>query len=91
MTREWELFSSTPDLQSEGQGVLETLSSIKTLEQEASDGFQVGEHSEAQGGWCTPTPHGLLLSIFVDFALCISLSGCSYVSFVRIQNLMLSL
>ena len=53
--------------------MLETLSSIKTLEQAASDGFQVGEHSEAQGGWCTPTPHGLLLRIFVDFALCISI------------------
>ena len=48
--------------------MLEILSSIKTLEQEASD-----EHSEVQGGWCTPTPHGLLLRIFVDFALCISI------------------
>ena len=71
--------------------MLETLNSIKTLEKEVSDGFQVGEHSEVQGGWCAPTPHGLLLGIFVNFALCISLYGCSCVSFVRIQKLMLSL
>ena len=53
--------------------MLETLNSIKTLAQEVSDGFQVGEHSEVQGGWCAPTPHGLLLRIFVNFALCISI------------------
>ena len=79
VTREWELFSSTPDPQSEGQGVLETLNSIKTHEREVSDGSKlVNTVKHREGG--VPQLHTDFCSGSVWTLPCVSLYMAVHVS-----------